>query len=101
VTSLIELRGLGLHYATGTQRIEVLRRVDLDIEAGQTVAIAGHSGSGKTSLLLLLAGLERPASGSVRFDGQALESLDRDALADLRRATTSASSSSPSNCCPA
>jgi putative ABC transport system ATP-binding protein len=49
------------------------------------VAVAGPSGSGKSSLLLLLAGLERPAAGSVAIDGVRLDTLDRDALADLRR----------------
>jgi putative ABC transport system ATP-binding protein len=86
---LIELRGLALHYTAstqaGAQRIDVLRGVDLDIPAGQSVAVTGPSGTGKTSLLLLLAGLERPAAGSVCFDGQRLDALDRDALADLRR----------------
>ncbi|MDO9094148.1 MAG: ABC transporter ATP-binding protein [Rubrivivax sp.] len=81
----IALRGLCLHYTLGTSRIEVLRQVDLDIAAGQRVAVAGPSGSGKSSLLLLLAGLERPAAGSVMLDGLDLATLDRDALADLRR----------------
>ena len=85
MTAFIQIRGLSLRYETATQPIEVLRGVDLDIQAGQSVAIAGHSGSGKTSLLLLLAGLERPAAGSVVMAGQRLETLDRDALADLRR----------------
>jgi putative ABC transport system ATP-binding protein len=84
-SAFIELRGLSLGYRTGAQRIDVLRGVDLDIAAGQTVAIAGPSGSGKTSLLLLLAGLERPAAGSVSLGGRRLDTLDRDALADLRR----------------
>jgi putative ABC transport system ATP-binding protein len=83
--AFVELRGLAMLYRAGAQHIEVLRGVDLDIGAGQTVAIAGPSGSGKTSLLLLLAGLERPAAGSVSLGGQRLDSLDRDALADLRR----------------
>ena len=86
---LIELRGLAMHYDSGAQagaqRIDVLRGVDLDIPAGQSVAVTGPSGTGKTSLLLLLAGLERPAAGSVQFDGQRLDQLSSDALADLRR----------------
>ncbi|CAN7408241.1 ABC transporter ATP-binding protein [Pseudorhodoferax sp. LjRoot39] len=82
---MIELQHLALHYALGTSRVDVLRDVNLTIPAGQSVAIAGPSGSGKTSLLLLLAGLERPQGGRVLLDGQALDALDRDALADLRR----------------
>ena len=81
----IALHGLSLHYTLGANRIEVLREVDLLIPAGQRVAVAGPSGSGKSSLLLLLAGLERPAAGRVQLDGVDLATLDRDALADLRR----------------
>src|SRR5690606_26512771 len=59
--------------------------VHLQVPRGERLAIAGPSGSGKTSLLLLLAGLERPSSGSISLDGTRLETLNRDALADLRR----------------
>lgn len=83
--TMIRLKQLSMHYTLGGSRIDILREVDVDIAAGERVAIAGPSGTGKTSLLLLLAGLERPASGSVVFDGRPLEALDRDQLADLRR----------------
>jgi putative ABC transport system ATP-binding protein len=82
---MIALHRLSMHYTLGHSRIDVLRDVDLQIPAGQRVAVAGPSGSGKTSLLLLLAGLERPGGGSVHVDGVDLATLDRDALADLRR----------------
>ncbi len=81
----IEASGLSMHYAVGTRTVNVLRGVDLHIEAGTRVAIAGPSGSGKTSLLLLLSGLERPAAGRIRIDGMDLGGLDADGLADLRR----------------
>jgi len=83
--ALIELQGLCLHYTLGASRIDVLREVTLSVAPGQSVAVAGPSGSGKTSLLLLLAGLEKPASGRVRLAGTDLATLNRDALADLRR----------------
>ena len=83
---LIEADGLHLHYTMGTREVPVLRGVDLRIAAGTRVAIAGPSGSGKSSLLLLLAGLERPAGGTIRIDGTDLATLDADGLADLRRA---------------
>ena len=82
---MIRLQNLSMHYTLGDSRIDILREVSLSIAAGERVAIAGPSGTGKTSLLLLLAGLEKPAAGSVLFDGRALETLDRDQLADLRR----------------
>jgi len=82
---MIALHGVAMHYTLGASRIDVLRDVDLQIIAGQRVAVAGPSGSGKSSLLLLLAGLERPGAGRVLIDGTDLATLDRDALADLRR----------------
>jgi putative ABC transport system ATP-binding protein len=82
---LISLHQLSMHYLLGSTRIDVLRDVTLDIASGQTVAVAGPSGSGKTSLLLLLAGLERPGAGSVSLGGRRLDTMDSDALADLRR----------------
>ena len=82
---MIQVSGLSLHYPLGTQRIEVLRSVDLHIAAGERIAITGPSGSGKTSLLLLLSGLERPTAGRIRIAGTELADLNADALADLRR----------------
>ncbi len=82
---LVDIQGLSMSYALGANRVEVLRDVDLQIQAGQSVAIAGPSGSGKTSLLLLLCGLDKPVSGSVRVAGSDLSRLDANGLADLRR----------------
>lgn len=82
---MIELNNLSMSYALEQGRLEVLRNVNLEVTDGDTVAIVGPSGSGKTTLLVLLAGLELPAEGSVRLDGRALDELDEDALADLRR----------------
>jgi putative ABC transport system ATP-binding protein len=84
-TALIETRQLGMSYPLGNTRVDVLRGLDMRIEAGTRVAIAGPSGSGKTSLLLLLSGLERPSAGQVLIDGIDLGRLDSDGLADLRR----------------
>lgn len=82
---MISLNDVSLRYSVGQSQIDILRGVDLTIDAGQRVAIAGPSGSGKTSLLLLLAGLENPTAGWVGFNGQRLDQMSRDALADMRR----------------
>jgi len=74
-----------MDYTLRENRIEVLSSVDLTIAKGERIAVVGPSGSGKTTLLLLLAGLERPSCGSVCIDEMALEALDTDQLADLRR----------------
>ena len=82
---MVRLQGLGMSYALGASEVEVLDRVSLEIFRGERVAVVGPSGCGKTTLLLLLAGLERPTAGSVQLDGDALERMDQDALADFRR----------------
>ncbi|AWB32777.1 ABC transporter ATP-binding protein [Orrella marina] len=82
---MITLNSVNLQYQTEQGPIDILRNVDLALPAGERVAIAGPSGSGKTSLLLLLAGLEAPTGGWVEFNGERLDALSRDALADMRR----------------
>ena len=82
---MIELNNLSMSYALEHGRLDVLTGVNLEVADGDTVAIVGPSGSGKTTLLVLLAGLEPPFEGSVQLDGRALDELDEDALADLRR----------------
>ena len=82
---MIEIDNLSMSFAIASGRLDVLRGVDLALRDGETAAIVGPSGSGKTTLLLLLAGLEQPEDGKIRIDGVALDSLDSDGLADLRR----------------
>ena len=67
-------------------RLEIVKDISLDLNAGQTLAIVGASGSGKTTLLGLLAGLETPTAGEIRLAGQNLGDLDEDGRARLRRA---------------
>ncbi len=66
--------------------LQILHDINFTIDSGNTVAITGESGSGKSTLLSLLAGLDRPTTGSVTIDGQAIETLDEDALAAFRAA---------------
>ena len=66
-------------------RLDILHEVSLQILPGESFAIVGASGSGKTTLLGLLAGLDTPSAGRVQLDGHALEQLDEEARADLRR----------------
>jgi len=70
---------------SGPRAKTVLRDVSLDLVAGDFVAVMGESGIGKSTLLNLIAGLERPDSGQVLFDGADLCALDDDALTLVRR----------------
>lgn len=82
---MIELHELGMSYRFEDAHLRVLDGADLSVADGETVAIVGPSGSGKTTLLILLAGLEQPQRGDIRVAGISLNTLDTDALADLRR----------------
>jgi Predicted ABC-type transport system involved in lysophospholipase L1 biosynthesis, ATPase component len=64
--------------------VDILRGVSLDVKAGETVAIVGPSGAGKTSLMMIMAGLERATSGSVIVAGHDFTALDEDELALVR-----------------
>jgi putative ABC transport system ATP-binding protein len=66
-------------------RLDILSGVTMRVAPGESFAIIGASGSGKTTLLGLLAGLDVPTTGSIRLDGEALEHLDEEARAGIRR----------------
>lgn len=80
----LSARGLRQTYELGSERLEVLRGVDLDVAKGEVVFLRGASGAGKSTLLYILAGLEHPRAGSVSFEGEQLFDLGRDRLATLR-----------------
>lgn len=82
---MIELNNITMSYSMAGTVITVLRDLDFSVGPRERVAIVGPSGSGKSTLLLLMTGLEQAQSGSVRINGNALESMDRDQRADLRR----------------
>jgi putative ABC transport system ATP-binding protein len=65
--------------------VEILHGISLDIEQGESVGLIGPSGSGKSSLLMLMGGLERATSGRISALGQDLTAMDEDALARFRR----------------
>ena len=83
--ALLELRGLQRDFPAGEGTITVLADVNLDIRAGEMVAIVGASGSGKSTLMNILGCLDKPSAGSYRVAGRPTGQLGPDALAELRR----------------
>lgn len=81
---VIDLKGVTLTLKSKSGPVEILRGVDLSAPGGQSVALVGPSGSGKSSLLMVMAGLEAVTSGQVLIDGQDFTRLSEDELAETR-----------------
>ncbi len=82
---LIRLRGITRRYGSGQAELMALKGIDLDITAGEFVAIMGPSGSGKSTAMNILGCLDTPTSGEYLFQGVHVEALSRDQRARLRR----------------
>lgn len=81
---MIEAKNVTKTYEIEKRTITVLDDIDLEIDTGEFVVVAGSSGSGKTTLLSLLSGLDNPSRGSIRISGQEITTLREDDLAPLR-----------------
>ena len=81
----IDARNLTLSLGQGDSAVEVLRGIDLTVPQGQTLTLLGPSGSGKSSLMAVLSGLERAGGGTLTVAGENFALLDEDALAAARR----------------
>ena len=84
--TLVTLRGITKNYLRGKQIIEVLHSIDMDIAAGDFVALMGPSGSGKTTLLNLIGGLDTPSAGSIEVAGTRIDRMSSGELAKWRAA---------------
>ena len=82
---LIRVRGVSRAFPAGDEMVRVLKDVDLDIEAGEMMAIIGASGSGKSTLMNILGCLDRPTDGSYWIEGRETSKMSVDELAALRR----------------
>lgn len=84
MSSLIELKNIHKSYPLDGFDLEILKGIDLKISAGEFVAIMGPSGSGKSTLMNILGCLDTPTSGHYTLDGQNVENLNTDELAEIR-----------------
>src|SRR5262245_64206722 len=85
VGPVLRARGLEKEYGQGEGLVRALDAVELDVAAGETLAVMGPSGCGKSTLLHLLGGLERPSAGEVWLAGRSIDGLREKALDRMRR----------------
>lgn len=81
----IKIKNLKKYYRVGTQVVKALRGVDVEIESGEICCILGTSGSGKSTFLNLMAGLEKPTRGEIRIKNQNIAKLNEKELALFRQ----------------
>jgi len=84
MSALVQVRDVHKHFTRGSERIDVLKGVTLDVQQGDYVALMGPSGSGKTTLLNLLGGLDRPTGGTIEIGGSELQKMGGGDLAKWR-----------------
>src|SRR6202051_618265 len=82
--ALLETRDLRKTYGSGEAEITVLSGISVSVEAGKLIAVIGPSGAGKSTFLHLLAALDTPTSGTVYFEGKAIDSYRENELANYR-----------------
>ncbi|AFC28800.1 ABC transporter [Paenibacillus mucilaginosus 3016] len=82
---MLAVRGLSHSFTNGTETTPVLQQIDFEVEAGGLVSLLGSSGSGKSTLLNLMAGLMKPTTGSILINGEAIERMNENRLAEFRR----------------
>src|SRR6188474_3377135 len=84
MAAIVRIKNLVKNYYMGDVTVNVLKKIDLEIEEGDFVALMGSSGSGKSTLMNILGCLDRPTSGRYYLDGEDVSALSRDDLADMR-----------------
>jgi lipoprotein-releasing system ATP-binding protein len=84
MSSLLAVKDLCKGFLSGTERLEVLNGLCLDVPAGEMVAVTGASGSGKSTLLHILGGMDRADQGSILFEGREIAGLNRAELSEFR-----------------
>ena len=83
--TLYKLKNINLNYLLNGNNIKILKNINFEIKKNERVAIIGESGSGKTSLLMLMSGLENPTNGSIVFDGEDLSEISDKRRTEIRK----------------
>ena len=82
---LYKLKNINLNYLLNGNNIKILKNINFEIKKNERIAIIGESGSGKTSLLMLMSGLESPTNGSIVFDKEDLSKINEKRRTEIRR----------------
>ena len=85
MNTLYKLKNINLNYLLNGNNIKILKNINFEIKKNERVAIIGESGSGKTSLLMLMSGLESPTNGSIVFDNEDLSKINEKRRTEIRR----------------
>ena len=83
--TLYKLKNINLNYLLNGNNIKILKNINFEIKKNERIAIIGESGSGKTSLLMLMSGLEKPTNGSIVFDKEDLSKINEKRRTEIRR----------------
>src|SRR5262245_36315165 len=81
---IVRVRGIHKYFTRGSEQIDVLMDLNLEVSEAEYLGLMGPSGSGKTTLLNLIAGLDRPSAGEVRIGGELISTMSEAALARWR-----------------
>lgn len=85
MSALLKVQNVYLSYTSGSNQVKVLQGINLDVNSSESISVMGESGSGKTSLIMLISGLERVSSGSIIFQDRDITKLSEDEFTELRR----------------
>ena len=85
MNKLYKLENINLNYNVNGNNIRVLKNINFEIKKNERVAVIGESGSGKTSLLMLMSGLEKPSSGSIFFQNQDFSKINEEKKTEIRK----------------
>lgn len=83
--NIIEVKNLDKSFKVGKEEVKVLKDINLNVKKGEFVSIMGPSGGGKSTLLYLLGGLDKPTSGSVSIDGRDISTIKKKEMSSMRR----------------